>query len=363
MKFVTEYIRKDYLFIAVVVLSALLFFVNLGSPQIERWDELTNVQVVEASSGLNLKLNNEPFLEKPPIWYLTTSIFRDVIGDSATVYRLVSAISGFLSSILIFLLVEKNINKNAGLWSALAFLSFSQLFVANIGDYFSSHTLRSADLDSLQLLLLLVAVFIWQRKISNYFVSVLHLVAYLTKGPLAIYILLVVAVLDYRRSASLNSLIKIIIPFVLGLLIYFAFMMSLFGEVFTEQFLIYHQGMRVLQPLEGHSEPNYFYLEILFDPLINPQITILVPILLLRRKIMSKNLLLILFSAFYLLALSVAGTKLAWYIIPLYYPLAALLGQAVSIDGKNIWQTSLSMVLKVFVLVGIFGNLLFVLRL
>ncbi|MFC1780553.1 hypothetical protein ACFLY9_02570, partial [Patescibacteria group bacterium] len=72
---------KIILIAILLILSFIFCFYNLSRPPLETWDEYTNFNViydtVESSSGfnapaLNLSLNQDPFLEKPPLWYYLT---------------------------------------------------------------------------------------------------------------------------------------------------------------------------------------------------------------------------------------------------------------------------------------------------
>ena len=101
-----------------------------------------------------------------------------------------------------------------------------------------------------------------------------------------------------------------------------------FGAMFVDNFVDYHILSRAITPLEGHNESILFYLGILLDPRMNALgIPVVLKLFTLRKP---KNFLVkkviqysIIFIFLSILLFTLAQTKLAWYILPVY-PLLAL---------------------------------------
>lgn len=197
---------------ALVIITFFKIFWGLGSAPLQRWDEQINVDVVQTTlrSGnlLNLKCKNKcsddkphdeaiPFLEKPPLWYWLTMGTVTIFGENKTVYRFVSAFSGFLLVMLLYFLSSNWFGFPAGIATIVTMLTTRHLFMS--GATFTTHSLRTADLDSLQLLLIILSIFFFwraqqrmnftaQRIKSRPVFLILAIatssLAYFTKGPL-----------------------------------------------------------------------------------------------------------------------------------------------------------------------------------
>ena len=95
-------------FVILAVFALLLFFSGIGFKQLWKTDE-TRVAGISASMArtgdyLMPKLNAEPFLEYPPMYYWTTAAFYNGLGKSMFTSRLTSAICAFGAALLLFLL-------------------------------------------------------------------------------------------------------------------------------------------------------------------------------------------------------------------------------------------------------------------
>ncbi|MCA9384049.1 glycosyltransferase family 39 protein, partial [Candidatus Dojkabacteria bacterium] len=153
---------KAIFIIIISLLSAYLFFYKLGAAPVELWDENTNIKVVNSTLSSSdkraLQIDGEAFYEKPPVWYYLTEVLVTVFGESRYVYRLISAVSGVVISICIFLIVNKKYSPLSSFIASLSFLAVGQNIITNSSGYFSSHTFRSADLDPLQIALMVLSI-------------------------------------------------------------------------------------------------------------------------------------------------------------------------------------------------------------
>lgn len=98
-------------FFILSIFALLLFFSGIGFKQLWKTDE-TRVAGISASMArtgnyLMPKLNGEPFLEYPPMYYWTTAVFYKEFGRSLFTSRLASALCAFGTTLLIFLLSKE----------------------------------------------------------------------------------------------------------------------------------------------------------------------------------------------------------------------------------------------------------------
>jgi len=317
---IKKYWFKGIIVNALVIITFFKIFWGLGSAPLQRWDEQTNVNVVQTtlSSGnwLNLKCKDTcsddrphdeaiPFLEKPPLWYWLTMGSVTIFGENKTVYRFVSAFSGFLLVMLLYFLSSMWYGFPAGIATIVTMLTTRHLFMS--GATFTTHSLRTADLDSLQLLLIILSLFFFWRaqqrinftahKIKSETLFLLLAIttstlAYFTKGPLG-FLPIVIFMLYFiiNTTAALfkdgptghalskkttgflkNSTVEVakiilLIAAVLTLLIapWYLYQYNQFSTIFIENHFLYHLVRRTCEPLEGHHGNWRFYLNIFFN--------------------------------------------------------------------------------------------------
>ncbi len=296
---------------------------------ITRWDEETNIAVVremKANTSLYIPYyQGSPFFEKPPLWYTINTVIIPDKPHSPIVFRAVSVLSAMLIILLSVGFVWKRHGTVSGVITWGMLMLSNQLFIRNPADIFSSHTLTSADLDSLQILLILITVIAStkQHRYAQIAIGITTGLAVLTKGPLGFVPLLVLTFMRTPTRTSWIVAIIIMLPWYIG-------MISVFGKSFISSHIGYHLVARTITALEGHTNPPWYYLTILLNPLVYPVFP--VTLYCLYTAIRSYRSLSPIYRyvcgiclAFFLLP-TLLGTKLAWYILPIYPFLAMLTG-------------------------------------
>lgn len=366
-----------------VILSALFSFANLTTQPLAIWDEYTNFNVVydtiDSDSGLVLQYNGEPFFEKPPLWYWLTMEATNLWGINNFSVRVVSATAGFLSILLVCYLGWKMFSPKAGIVAGFVMLATPQLFLRNT-HIFATHTFRSADLDALQILFMLLTTLSLycitlnrNRYIWAIFSGIFTGLAFLTKGPFAFIpplLFFMFSLLNFTREKPLIvrglqpaascllfavSCLLIIIPWHLA-------MVHHYGSEFITNYLSYHMLSRTTQALEGHHESLLFYLKLLFrkDFFFSGEVLFIAMISLAlkyKRKLLQS------FGLFYsygtvlslLIIITLIQTKLAWYLLPLYPFTALLIGkfwECIS-ERKELRFKTLSVLITIVLLVQI----------
>lgn len=332
-------IKKHYYSVNMVllILSTLLFFVNLSSSPLERWDEITNKNVVmDFASRPNwvLTLNGAPFFEKPPLWYYLTGMLVRYLPEDTFGLRFISAFSGWILSLTLLLIIRDKKHSQLAVASTLFFLSIGQVIRTNPGGYFSTHHFRSADVDGLQLLLLFWGVYISLLGKSTYKAPIVSGIffglAVLTKGPVSLLMLGIIICFQLVTKQSVHRVLLTVLSCIIVALPWYVAMIVFFGTSFWSSHFTYHIFQRTSFALEGHQHPWWFYISVLTNHNVFSLgfiLSLIIPYAFYQWK---KIPILIKFSAVFILihlgVFTVIQTKLAWYILPIYPFVSLLLG-------------------------------------
>ncbi len=332
----------------IVVLCLLLLFAGLlwstsNSRPIERWDEYTNISVVQESweqgSLPILSYAEQPFFEKPPLWYWLTAGVSALFGEDLWVYRIVSVASLVGTVAVLWKLLDQfKLSDSKKLVALCAFVLVAHNFlISPWGIHFSTHTYTSADLDALQIFLIILSVYslflIPHSKKYWYWSMVALALGFLTKGPL---VLLFVALNSFFAWLYFKIAVKELITgwalFAATMLPWHIWMYLRFGTDFLQSYFGYHVLDRLLTPLEGHTGSALDYFKIYFDPRLNLGVWLVILTAIWQRPIWKELATNKLFSyalisvLSILLLISLAQTKLAWYLLPVYPFQVLLLG-------------------------------------
>lgn len=320
------FLRASLLLICIGITLYRLFF-DLGRLPAERWDEETNLHVVNTIIALHifpaLSLDGSPFFEKPPLWYWTAAVSGMLFSDSLIAIRTISAIAGFLTISIIAWTATKWWGAIAGFTSWFVLITTNHIFIKNPAGIFSTHTFRSADVDSLYIFFLTLS-FIASCSQLNFrskslLTGVFSALAILTKGP--------IGVLPFIFLPK-KSLFQAIIICTILVIPWYTYMTVTFGQPFISTHILYHLIQRSMSPIEGHTNPWWYFVSLLTNRAFFLSwelafLSVIWPIIhrthvhdrLVRATIVMFILCLIIPSA--------AQTRLAWYILP-FYPFAAL---------------------------------------
>lgn len=311
----------DFFVVILLVVCSLVLLPGINSNKINTWDELTNIEVVNESSGLELMYSGKSFFEKPPLWYWAVGLMNSFLGNHLWVFRLPSAMSAAGIVITLYIFLKKRGTRLSAFLVSIAFLLIPQNLITNFGGYFSSHTFRSADLDAMQIFLIfLSSLLILEDRKHWIFSCMLLALAFMVKGPLALVFLVVNSIFFFRDRLEFD-----LKAFILGIFLFFLitapwhiYMFYTFGDNFVDSYFGYHLISRSVDTIEKHSQPMWFYLKIFFDFRMNPFWPVFV-IAIFKNNLQKEYLRYSLIVVVALLVLfTVVGTKLAWYILPVY---------------------------------------------
>ena len=336
------------LFIAAVVLAALFSFYNLGGRSISRADEslyARSVQEMLRGGSWIPTLHGSPFLHKPPLTQILISFAVALAGDATWVFRVPSAVAGFLYLLLVPLFAHRLFHSvSAAVFSFFAILSCKMLF--------SSHLLREATPDAMLVLFLLVGLtLVWElcrqlvstQELSRRalflsgFFGLSVLLALLVKSVAGLLSLIVwwLWILAYRRSVLVPfkrvvivSLVTTIAPVTLFAAGYLALLNAVPG---TFGAAVHYEVVEKLLG-EGHhnTDLSYYYFSQLFvHGRAFPVLALVVALVFGLRKALRGDvryayLTMAIFAP--LCGYSFLHSRLYWYIAPIFAPCAILLG-------------------------------------
>lgn len=331
---------KFIILILILFTGFLMCFYGLGARPLEKWDEETNKEVVSEinQNGFftDQKLNSKPFFEKPPLWYYLTAIVTKVFSDTNYNLRFVSALSGFLLLFFILFFCKRYFDNNVAIFSGLTFLSTNHLFYLNPEGIFSTHFIRSADMDIMQLLFNFLSLFALvefeKSKLGRFLIlsSVFCGLSILTKGFIGF--LIPMTWILWKFSKSFKKKVKwkkFAKNFFRYLLITFGisapwhiYMLFKFGNDFFQHYFIYHNFERASETLEQHYGWAFFHIQNLLDfNFFNSGVILIIALIYILVTLKFTKLKLGIISIFTLLTLitiTLVQTKLAWYLLYVY---------------------------------------------
>ncbi len=326
--------RIDRTWIVILLIAAvLLFTLNLGVLPLRDWDEGTIAQVARELKDapasemrwLFPTLGGEPYHNKPPLMHLTIAWAYSLGGVNEWTTRLPGAILTALSVPFLYSIGREIFHRRiCAIYSALVYLTM--LPVVRHG--------RLAMLDGAAVFFFMVMLLCVLRSRRNLRyclgVGIGFALICLTKSILGLLLGAVALIyLFWDTPRLLNSKYMW-----MGMLIGAAPVAFWYGAqwwVYRDSFI--NQGMmnqsfsRIWTSVEGHSGPPWYYvLEIC--KYTWPWL-IFVPASL-RFAWESRNLswakLVLVWCGVYLIAISVMGTKLPWYVFPIYPSIALAIG-------------------------------------
>ncbi|MBD2304890.1 glycosyltransferase family 39 protein [Chroococcidiopsis sp. FACHB-1243] len=332
--------RADWLWIWGLLLAALLLYTkNLGDLPLRDWDEGTVAQVAREiwrspANWLHPKtIGGEPYLNKPPLMHWLIALTYTIGGVNEQTSRLPGALLTALSIPILYSIGREIFHdRTPAIFSALVYLVM--LPVLRHG--------RLAMLDGAIVSFFLFTVWCLLRSRRNlrYCLGVgigLGLIG-LTKGMVGLLlgaIALLFLFWDTPRLLGSWYLWGGIAIGSLPVAAWYAAQWWQYGHQFTDRAVVDQSLSRIWQAVENHQHPPWFYLlEIL--KYCFPWLIFLPSGLLYtwNHRNWSWAKLILVWGGGYLLVISLMGTKLPWYVLPVY-PAIAL---AVGVQLAQFWQ-------------------------
>lgn len=326
--------RTDELWVIGLLLAAvLLFTINLGGLPLRDWDEGTVAQVAReiwrtpfgSWHWLYPTLGDEPYVNKPPLMHWLIALAYSIGGVNEWTSRLPGAMLTAISVPLLYVIGREIFPQRLpAIFSALVYLTI--LPVVRHG--------RLAMLDGAVVcfFLLMILCLLRSRRNLHYCLGVgvgFGLIC-LTKGILGLLLGSVALLFLFWNTPRLLTSWYMWTGILLGsapVIGWYAVQWLQYGQFFTQTGIVKQSFSRIWTSVENHSGPPWYYvLELLKYTL--PWLIFLPSALRLawENRNWSWAKLVLVWSSFYLLAISVMSTKLPWYIFPIYPAIALMVG-------------------------------------
>ncbi len=269
-----EFIKKHHevlIFTAILIVCYLLFFTNMGKYPLFDVDETRYVSMARDmllnNNWMTLKLNNEFFFEKPPLYFwLVNSCFLLFGQISEAVARIPGAICATVSVLMMYFSGKKVASNKFALFSALILAtSFEFLMLA-----------RVAILDIVLTAMIIISTlsgfltfFLEEKKkiIAWYAFYIFSALAVLTKGIPGFIVPFGTLFISYLFAGKVKDIFKIkyfvpgVILFLLITLPWHIAMLQEHGHLFYREYIYKHHIERFVNSNElGRKEPFYFYI-------------------------------------------------------------------------------------------------------
>jgi 4-amino-4-deoxy-L-arabinose transferase-like glycosyltransferase len=320
--------QKTKHIIALLLLSYAFFFYGIGDYSLKEPDEGRYAEIPREMNELHdyvvPHLNYVRYFEKPPLLYWTTAASFKLFGTNEWAFRFPNALCAFLCVIFLYIFIRRWFNEHmAFLSSVILITSFSFLAMARI--------VTTDMLFTLCLFLSLLLFYGFYREKKPFFIYLFYVAiatATLAKGPVALILMggTILIFLFTERNFRFITEMKL----AKGLAIYLAITLpwiiaiSLREKEFLYFFFMDQHILRFLTSKHKRSGPIYYFLPVLFGGMFPWSVFI-------PRAIVNtwknKELRLILIWVFVVFSFfSISGSKLPPYILPLFPPMAIILG-------------------------------------
>jgi 4-amino-4-deoxy-L-arabinose transferase-like glycosyltransferase len=357
--------RNNYAVI-LLLLCCIFFPFAIGSVHLFDWDEVNFAEIAREmivnKNYLNVQINYLPFWEKPPLFFWLQALSMKIFGINEFASRLPNVMVGITSILSLFYIGKKFISdKFAFIWGLSYFGSLLPHF------YFKTGIIDP--LFNLFIFLSLYFIYLYQvdyQKKQLLIGSIFAGLAVLTKGPVAVLIILLVVfffVIYKWKTIKIKIFDLLIAAVIIGIITSFWFISEIINgggiELFKE-FIAYQ--IRLFTTSEaGHGEPFYYHFIVLFFGCF-PISLIVIPYLLKRnfsdsKSILVKDFYTLNFILFWvvLILFSITTTKIVHYSSLCYFPMsfmAAYIIYKYTNEKKKLHKISYVLLTIVGILIG-----------
>ncbi len=353
--------------IILLLLSCILFPLAIGTVHLFDWDEVNFAEIAREmivnKNYLNVQINFQPFWEKPPLFFWFQALSMKIFGINEFASRFPNVLVGIASIMTLYYIGKKFISdKFAFIWALSYFGSILPHF------YFKSGIIDP--LFNLFIFLSLYFIYLYQLEYSKKYLvsaSVLAGLAVLTKGPVAVLIILLVVlfyVIYKWKTIKIKFFDLVLAAVIICLITSFWFMSEILnggGIDLFKEFIAYQ--IRLFSTSEaGHGEPFYYHFIVLFFGCF-PISLIAFPYILKKnfsdtKSVLVKDFYTLNFILFWvvLILFSITTTKIVHYSSLCYFPLsfmaAYILYQNIN-EKRTLHKLSFVLLAFVGVLLGV----------
>lgn len=314
--------------IIILTFSYVLFFYGIGDYALKEPDEGRYAEIpremIELNNYIVPHINHVRYFEKPPLFYWAVAASYKLFGINEWSFRFVNALSAFLCTIALYFTSRRWFGERAAILSAI--------ILASSFGFFSMARIVTTDMFfTLWLFASLLCFLGYYKERKTFFIYLFYVflaLATLTKGIVAIILLfltVVIFLIIEKRLAFLKEMriIKGIIIFSIVALPWFV-TISLKENEFFYFFVIDQHFLRFFTSKHKRTGSLFYFFPVLIGGMFPWSILLPRSIITLWKK--SEIRLLILWSGTVFLFFSISKSKLPPYILPIFPPLAIVLG-------------------------------------
>lgn len=321
----------------VAIISLMIVFFNLGGIPLLDPDEPvyaeTPKEMFAFEEFISPRIYGEYWYDKPPMYYWLVAGSYKVFGMTEFAARFPSAILAVVCTLAVYLSGRRLFNERAGLAGALVLATSIEFFYLG----------KAAVTDMTLLLCLTVCLLSFIEK--RYYLAYLFAgLATLTKGPIGLIFPGMIVFFYLLATRNWSELKKMKIPS--GLLIYalvafpwYIMMYQIHGSAFIETFLGFHNVTRFTSPEHPEGVLWYYYIPVLMLGFF-PWTSIMLQSMWASLRKGKENFSLLVFLNCWAMVIfiffSISQTKLVSYILPMFPPLAMIVGWYID----QLWTTS-----------------------
>ncbi len=320
-------IRFDKGMLLVILLSVFINFFNLGAIPLLDPDEPvyaeTPKEMFQYNEFMSPRIYGEYWYDKPPLYYWLVAGSYKLFGVNEFAARFPSAALAVVSVAAVYAFTRR--------WLGDRTAVFSGVVLATSIEYFYLAKAAVTDITLVSCLTFALLCFWDKRYYCAYFFAGL---ATLAKGPIGLLFPggILACYLLFSREFGLLLRMKLgsgMLVYSIVALPWYWFMYKMHGNAFIDTFIGFHNVTRFTSPEHPEGVLWYYYIPVLllgFFPWISLLPQALWRAIDTRGEKGQLMLFLTIWASFIFLFFSVSQTKLVSYILPMYPPLAILVG-------------------------------------
>jgi hypothetical protein len=316
---------EQHTIFSLIILSCILYLPFLGNVHLFEWDEINFAEcareMLVSNNWTQVQIDFKEFWEKPPLFFWLQASCMKLFGINELSARLPNAVLGILQSIVIYKIGEKEVDKKFGLtWTLL-------LMVMPLPHLY----FKSGIIDPwFNFFIFLSIYFLYKgiNKINYGWLAGLFLgLAIITKGPVAILIVLLTAIiiiikekLRFKLIVNVTGKVAIVAILVTSLWLYPSIANN--GLIGLNRFIAIQLDL-LSKNIAGHQQPFYYHFFVLLIGCFP------ISILLFNKKIFKHPITpaeswIIIYGLISFITFSIVKTKIVHYSSLCYIPIAYL---------------------------------------
>ncbi|VVB51608.1 Undecaprenyl phosphate-alpha-4-amino-4-deoxy-L-arabinose arabinosyl transferase [uncultured archaeon] len=359
--------NEYFIIVLLSIFSLSIIFNNLGLTAYYDWDESRNgenaLEILKTNDWIVLKYDGQPDLwnTKPPLGAWLIAISFKIFGVNEFALRFWSALFGAGTIVLVFLFGKEIRNNYVGIFSALL-LQSNILFIGY-------HGARTGDYDTMVTFFITLSLYFFyisQKKNNNRFLvgtAISIALAVLVKGVIGLFPIIIIGFfLFYFKSLKATIFSK---EFKYAVIIFFIIALPWFicrfiaGPDFFTRMLNYDLLQRFYEPIEGHvGNWTYYFigLQFIFGKIIFILFILIYLYSIYLIKIGNKPLfILIVWISLFIGIFTIAGSKVSWYMMPIYPAISLLIGYYLD-DLQQFLKIKKSIFIAIFLIFMIYPS-------